>query len=105
MPIDFPPMIEPYPATSSQSAPSKRLKILWVNCRLLHPLNGGDRIRTYNMLRQLKRNHHVTYLCFRTSEDSSRSVDQAADYCDKLVTVPYKNVRNGTLKFFLGVLR
>lgn len=82
-----------------------RLKILWVNCRLLHPLNGGDRIRTYNMLKQLKRRHHVTYLCFRTPDDPPESVSRATEFCNELITVPYQPVRNGTLKFFLGVLR
>lgn len=98
-------MIEPIPASPSQPDSPKRLRILWINCRLLHPLNGGDRIRTYNMLKQLKRSHHITYLCFRTPEDAPESVNRAAEFCDELITVPYQPLRNGTLKFFCGVLR
>lgn len=90
--------------TISPSTDQKNLRILWVNCRLLHPLNGGDRIRTYNMLRQLKRRNHVTYLCFQTPEDPSDAVTRAKEFCDELITVPYNPVRNGTAKFFASVL-
>jgi glycosyltransferase involved in cell wall biosynthesis len=86
------------------SADNKKLRILWVNSRLLHPLNGGDRIRTYNMLKCLKRRHHVTYLCFRTPEDPPESVTRAKEFCDELITVNYTPVHNGTLKFFAGVV-
>lgn len=77
---------------------------MWVNCRLLHPLNGGDRIRTYNMLKQLKQNHHVTYLCFQTAADAPTAVESAKEFCHELITVPYEPWVNGSLKFFLGVL-
>ena len=90
--------------TIAVASTTKNMRILWVNCRLLHPLNGGDRIRTYNMLRQIKRRNHVTYLCFQTPEDSPEAVTRAKEFCDELITVAYKPVVNGTAKFFAGVL-
>jgi len=36
--------------------------ILWLKTELLHPVDKGGRIRTYNMLRALRREHRVTYL-------------------------------------------
>src|SRR5437868_12270896 len=91
-------------SSKDSTALKEHLRILWVNCRLLHPLNGGDRIRTYNMLKHLKRRHHITYLCFKTPEDSQEAVTRAKEFCDELITVPYQPVRNGTAKFFAGVL-
>jgi polysaccharide biosynthesis protein PslH len=91
--------------TNPTSTPPDRLRILWVNCRLLHPLNGGDRIRTYNMLKQLKRQHHVTYLCFRAPADPPEAVSRATEFCHELITVPYQPVVNGTAEFFLGAAR
>ena len=39
------------------------MHILWIKTELLHPVDKGGRIRTYQMLRSLSRRHHVTYLC------------------------------------------
>ena len=40
------------------------MKILWINCELLHPLDKGGKIRTCEMLKHLKQDHDVTYLTF-----------------------------------------
>ena len=40
------------------------LRILWLKTGPLHPLDTGVKIRTYNMLRELKRNNELTYLPF-----------------------------------------
>ncbi len=91
--------------TNPSTTAPERLRILWVNCRLLHPLNGGDRIRTYNMLRQLKLEHQVTYLAFRTPTDPPEATERAREFCHELITVPYQPVINGTLKFYLQAVR
>ena len=58
---------------------SAPLRILFHNCRLLHPLHGGDRIRTYNMLRELRKQHHITYLCLRTPADPPEALERATE--------------------------
>ena len=97
-------MTQPGTQPPAHVANPQGLRILWINCRLLHPLNGGDRIRTYNMLKQLRRKHCITYLCFRTVEDTEEAVVRATEFCQELITVPYRAVRNGSLKFLAGVL-
>ena len=65
------------------------MKILWIKTELLHPVDKGGKIRTYEMLKQLKRDHHVTYL---TLDDGSAAPDArelAREYCHKLVTIPH----------------
>lgn len=83
---------------------SQPLRILFHNCRLLHPLHGGDRIRTYNMLRELKKSHHVTYLCLRTPADAPDAVEKAAEYCHEVIPIdhPVKNRRS--LRFYAEVV-
>ena len=66
------------------------MHILWLKTELLHPVDKGGRIRTYNMLRELKREHRVTYL---TLDDGAAAPDAAAralEYCDELVRVPFR---------------
>ena len=44
------------------------MRILWLKTELLHPVDKGGKIRTYQMLKDLQREHHVTYL---TLDDGS----------------------------------
>jgi glycosyltransferase involved in cell wall biosynthesis len=81
------------------------LRILWVNCRLLHPLNGGDRIRTYNMLKELKKTHQITYLCLRSQEDTSVAISRAVEFCHRLVTVPLQGNNNKGITFYFQLMR
>jgi hypothetical protein len=39
-----------------------RLSNLWLKTGLLHPVDFGCRIRSYQTLRQLKERHHITFL-------------------------------------------
>lgn len=83
---------------------SEPLRILFHNCRLLHPLHGGDRIRSYNMLRELRKQHHITYLTLRTPADGPEAIERASEYCHDLIAIdhPVKNQRS--LRFYFEVL-
>jgi glycosyltransferase involved in cell wall biosynthesis len=83
----------------------RSLRLLWINGRLLHPLNGGDRIRTYHTLRQLKRHCHITYLCPRTPQDADSALERASEYCDELLTFDHKIPVGGTIGFYAAALR
>lgn len=66
------------------------MRILWLKTELLHPVDKGGRIRTFHMLRELKREHHITYL---TLDDGSSGADaraRAAEYCHELVCVAHR---------------
>jgi polysaccharide biosynthesis protein PslH len=80
------------------------LRILFHNCRLLHPLHGGDRIRTYQMLRELRKRHHITYLTLRTPADTDEAVERAPEYCQELIAVPHPVKNQRSLGFYLEVL-
>lgn len=66
------------------------MNILWLKTELLHPVDKGGKIRTYQMLKELKREHHVTYL---TLDDGTAAPDarrRASEYCHELVTIPHR---------------
>src|SRR5260370_7062900 len=52
---------------TKESADSVR--ILWVKAGGLVPLDSGGKIRSYNILRQLARDHRVTYFGFHSEHD------------------------------------
>src|SRR5438067_2591145 len=84
---------------------TKSLRLLWINCRLLHPLNGGDKLRTYHMLKELKARHRVTYLCLRTEADSKEALFSASEFCHELIAIPHASVPRRSVRFYTGALR
>jgi glycosyltransferase involved in cell wall biosynthesis len=77
------------------------MRILWLKTDLLHPVDTGGKIRTYNMLRELKREHHITYLAL---EDGSASPDaraRAVEYCHEVLTVPHRTRAKFSAGFYL----
>jgi glycosyltransferase involved in cell wall biosynthesis len=83
---------------------SQGLHILIHNCRLLHPLHGGDRIRTYHMLRELRKRHHLTYLCLRTPADQEDAASRALEYCHELIAIAHPVTNQRSLRFYAGVV-
>jgi sugar transferase (PEP-CTERM/EpsH1 system associated) len=77
------------------------MRILWLKSELLHPVDKGGKIRTYQMLKELKREHHVTYL---TLDDGTASVDareRSTEYCHELVCIPHSTREKFTIGFYL----
>lgn len=66
------------------------MRILWLKTELLHPVDKGGKIRTYQMLKALRREHHVTYLTLDDGSAEPSAPQLAAEYCDDLVTVPHR---------------
>lgn len=66
------------------------MKILWVKTELLHPLDKGGKIRTFHMLRELKRVHHITYVTLDDGQAAPDAVERAAEYCHDVVRIPFR---------------
>jgi len=80
------------------------LKILWLKTELLHPVDKGGRIRTYNMLRELKRDHEITYLALDDGAASTKERELAAEYCHELICVPHKTTPKFSPAFYLELV-
>ena len=66
------------------------MRILWIKTELLHPVDKGGRIRTYQMLRALSRQHHVTYLCLDDGDAAPDAIERAREYAQEVVAVPFR---------------
>ena len=75
------------------------MHILWLKTELLHPVDKGGRIRTYNMLRALKREHRVTYLTLDDGTAAPDAAERATEYCHDLVRVPFAPAPKGSVRF------
>ncbi len=77
------------------------MHILWVKTELLHPIDKGGRIRTYNMLRALRKEHRVTYLALDNGQAAPDAADRASEYCHELVRVPFREAQRRSPRFWL----
>ena len=58
------------------------MKILWVKAGKLLPVDAGGRIRSFNILRQLQKQHEVTLLTYYGGERDTCGVrDQRQAVC------------------------
>jgi sugar transferase (PEP-CTERM/EpsH1 system associated) len=76
------------------------MNILWLKTELLHPVDKGGKIRTYNMLKELKRDHHVTYLTLDDGSNSKEGVERASEYCHRLIRVPHRTSEKYSMRFY-----
>jgi sugar transferase (PEP-CTERM/EpsH1 system associated) len=79
------------------------VKILWLKTELLHPIDKGGKIRTYQMLKELKKNHRITYL---TLDDGAAEVDalaKASEYAHETVTIPHPTAAKFSAKFYFEI--
>ena len=77
------------------------MRILWLKTELLHPVDKGGKIRTYNMLKELKRNCHITYLTLDEGSADTRARELATEYCHDLVCVPHRVREKFTTGFYV----
>lgn len=80
------------------------MRILWLKTELLHPVDKGGKIRTYNMLKELKRDHHVTYLTLDDGSAGATAPEQAQEYCHELICVPHHQREKFSKGFYAELL-
>ena len=76
------------------------MRLLWLKADLLHPVDKGGKIRTFYMLRELKKRHHVTYLALDDGTAAPDAVERAAEYCHELIRVGHRTSAKFSLRFF-----
>ncbi|HEU4433100.1 MAG TPA: glycosyltransferase, partial [Pyrinomonadaceae bacterium] len=77
------------------------VRILWLKTELLHPVDKGGKIRTYNMLKELKRNCHITYLTLDDGTADKKARELATEYCHDLICVPHRRYEKFTAGFYV----
>jgi len=80
------------------------LRILWLKTELLHPVDKGGRIRTYNMLRELKQDHEITYLALDDGAAGAEEKKLATEYCHELICVPHRTAPKFSPGFYSDLL-
>ncbi|HLL71057.1 MAG TPA: glycosyltransferase [Pyrinomonadaceae bacterium] len=77
------------------------MEILWLKTGLLHPVDTGGKIRTYHMLKELKREHRITYLTLDDGAAGAEARERASEYCHELVSVPHRTREKFSAGFYV----
>jgi sugar transferase (PEP-CTERM/EpsH1 system associated) len=80
------------------------VRILWLKTELLHPVDKGGKIRSYNMLKELKRNCQITYLTLDDGTADANARQLASEYCDELVCIPHQRREKFTAGFYVELM-
>jgi sugar transferase (PEP-CTERM/EpsH1 system associated) len=81
------------------------MHILWLKTELLHPVDKGGKIRTYQTLKHLKALHQVTYLCLDDGSAAPDAETLAREYSHDLIRVPFSAPAKGTVAFYADLAR
>jgi glycosyltransferase involved in cell wall biosynthesis len=77
------------------------LHILWLKTELLHPIDKGGKIRTYDMLKHLKDEHRITYLTLDDGVSDGDAGEKALEYCHELIRIPHHTQEKFTPGFYV----
>ncbi len=81
------------------------MRLLWIKPELLHPVDKGGRIRTYQMLRAIRRRHQVTYLALDDGRSGPEAIERSSEYCERLLRVPASLPRPRSAGYAADLLR
>jgi sugar transferase (PEP-CTERM/EpsH1 system associated) len=79
------------------------LDIVWLKTELLHPVDKGGKIRSYNMLKELKRSSRITYVTLDDGTDAEAR-ELASEYCHELVCIPHRRREKFTTGFYVDLM-
>jgi sugar transferase (PEP-CTERM/EpsH1 system associated) len=80
------------------------MRILWLKAELLHPVDKGGKIRTYQMLRAINRKHPVTYLTLDDGRAGNEAREHAYEYASSVEVVPFRLAPRGTTRFYCELI-
>ncbi|MCL4354481.1 glycosyltransferase family 4 protein [Patescibacteria group bacterium] len=66
------------------------MKILLVSSYLPYPLFSGGQVRLYNIIKHLSKNHEITLICEKRSNQTQDDIHEMEKFCKKVITVERK---------------
>jgi len=76
------------------------MRLLWLKTELLHPVDKGGKIRTYQMLKHMNGVHEITYLSLAGKYDEPECFDRASEYCARLIPVGWEQPQKFSARFY-----
>lgn len=81
------------------------MRIVWVKVGGLWPPNTGGRLRSFNILAELARQHSVTVVTTHAPGEDPGALEAALPQCDRVISVPYSSPKWRSARFPFVLLR
>lgn len=82
------------------------MNILWLNTKIMFPLDQGGRIRTYHTLKYLSRRHAVAVVSLVNLPGEAMAIPAMSKVCSELHVVPFRRTsRRGSARFYWQLCR
>ena len=69
------------------------MRIVVAAPRLPFPLDKGDRLTVYHLLKYFSQRHRMSLVCFLEPEQDPAWVDEIAPFCERVEVVPLRKFR------------
>ncbi len=79
------------------------MQILWIKSDFVDPPDTGGKIRTYNLLCELNKRCHVTYIALKNTAGVSSQAD-TTHWATRVITYPFQEEQKAGIGFALRVL-
>lgn len=79
------------------------MNILWLKTELLHPVDKGGKIRTYQMLKQMKQDHNVLFLTLDDGTAAPDAFETACEYSTEAITIRHPTAAKFSSRFYREV--
>lgn len=70
------------------------MRILFLTSRFPYPPHRGDKLKIFNLIRNLSRNHSIALLSFSEGMDDEQWIRELRTYCERVETVPRSRFRS-----------
>ncbi len=70
------------------------MKVLFLTSRFPYPPHRGDKLKIFNLIRNLSRNHSIALLSFSEGMDDEQWIPELRKYCERVETVPRSRFRS-----------
>jgi glycosyltransferase involved in cell wall biosynthesis len=81
------------------------MRILWVKVGGLWPIDTGGRLRSFNLIKELSRNHEVSVITTHHPLESHGDLPAQLPHCAKVVSLEHASVKRTSPRFVLSLLR
>ncbi len=80
-----------------------RLRILWVKMGGLWPANSGGRLRSFNLIRELSRQHELTVLTTHGQGESASALREQLAHCNRVESREFSPTKSSSPNFLFAL--
>jgi len=80
------------------------MKILFLSRWFPYPPTNGSKLRIFNLLRALSREHQITLISFDDQPETPPALEGLDEYCQRALAIPWKEYNPGSSAALRGLL-